>query len=110
MDINRLALSMVTTFGNQTDVSSSPENLADKKSHYLVLSEELIEEVDCLGLSEEFIEEVLIKFWNFLVCLDEISESLPKNGNLNQVICVLFHIIVMELHALILSINECYKK
>ena len=41
----------------QTDVSDSPENLMNTKSHCLGLSEELPEEVHCLGL----IGEVLIE-------------------------------------------------
>ena len=53
----------------QTDVSDSPENLRDKKSHCLGLSEELLdhEEVHCLGLTEDFIGEVFIESGKFLV-------------------------------------------
>ena len=45
------------------------ENLVDKKSHYLNLSEELLEEVHCLGLTaaEDLIGEVLIECGKFLV-------------------------------------------
>ena len=50
-------------------MSDSPENLMDKKSHSLGsnLSEELLEEVHCLGLTEDLIGEVLIECGKFLV-------------------------------------------
>ena len=70
----------------QTDVSDSPGNLMDQKSHCLGLSEELLEEVHCLCLTEDLIGEVLIESGKFLVCLGEIARMVGrKSGSENPV-------------------------
>ena len=60
----------------------------DKKNHCLDLSrsEELLEEVHCLCLTEDLIGEVLIESGKFFVCLGEIAQMVGrKSGSENPV-------------------------